>query len=106
MVGDATWVKRYAGIRTVGRWDARHDQRWGLDWHRNEGIELTLLSRGRLAFATDAGEQVLRPGDLTVTRPWQRHRVGAPFVTPGRLHWLILALADCSSAAHRRSTRR
>jgi AraC-like DNA-binding protein len=78
------------GVRTVGRWDARHEQRWGLDWHRNEGVELTLLSRGRLAFATDAGEHVLRPGDLTVTRPWQRHRVGAPFVTPGRLHWLIL----------------
>ena len=78
------------GVRTVGRWDARHDQRWGLDWHRNEGIELTLLSRGRLAFATDAGEHLLHPGELTVTRPWQRHRVGAPFVTPGRLHWLIL----------------
>ena len=37
------------------------DQRWGLDWHRNEGIELTLLARGRLAFATDAGRHLLRP---------------------------------------------
>ena len=43
------------GIRTVGCWDAREDQGWGLDWHRNEGIELTMLERGRLAFATDAG---------------------------------------------------
>ena len=78
------------GVRTVGRWDARHDQRWGLDWHRNEGIELTLLSRGRLVFATDAGRHLLGPGDLTITRPWQRHRVGDPHVTTGRLHWLIL----------------
>ena len=78
------------GVRTVGYWDAREDQGWGLDWHRNEGIELTLLARGRLAFATDAGEHVLRPGDLTITRPWQRHRVGDPHVTTGRLHWLIL----------------
>jgi AraC family L-rhamnose operon regulatory protein RhaS len=78
------------GIRTVGTWDARHDQGWGLPWHRNEGIELTLLSRGRLGFATDEGEHALRPGDLTITRPWQRHRVGDPHVTTSRLHWLIL----------------
>jgi AraC family L-rhamnose operon regulatory protein RhaS len=32
----------------------------------------------------------LNSGDLTVTRPWQRHRVGDPHVTAGRLHWLIL----------------
>jgi AraC family L-rhamnose operon regulatory protein RhaS len=69
-------------IRTVGTWDTTRDQDWGLPWHRNEGIELTLLSRGRLAFATDAGSHLLRPGDLTITRPWQRHRVGDPHVRP------------------------
>jgi AraC family L-rhamnose operon regulatory protein RhaS len=78
------------GVRTVGYWDAARRQTWGLDWHRNEGIELTWLESGTLAFATDALTTTLRPGDLTITRPWQRHRVGAPDVTPGRLHWLIL----------------
>ena len=33
-------------VRTVGYWDALHDQRWGLDWHRNEGIELTFVAQG------------------------------------------------------------
>lgn len=77
-------------VKAVGYWDARHAQRWGLDWHRNEGVELTFLESGSLDFAVDAQRFRLRPGDLTITRPWQLHRVGDPNVGPGRLHWLIL----------------
>ncbi|TWT83611.1 HTH-type transcriptional activator RhaS [Planctomycetes bacterium CA13] len=78
------------GIKTVGFWDAQHDQNWGLDWHRNEGIELTLLESGRVGFSVEGDDHQLRPGDLTVTRPWQSHRVGCPNVGAGRLHWLII----------------
>jgi AraC family L-rhamnose operon regulatory protein RhaS len=78
------------GVKSVGYWDARHAQAWGLDWHRNEGIELTFLERGAVAFAVDDHRCPLRAGDVTVTRPWQRHRVGDPRVGAGRLHWLIL----------------
>lgn len=78
------------GVSTVGFWDAEHDQDWGLDWHRNEGLELTFLESGRLAFAADNHRYRLDPDDLTLTRPWQPHRVGDPHVTAGRLHWLIL----------------
>jgi AraC family L-rhamnose operon regulatory protein RhaS len=77
-------------VRTVGYWDADHDQRWGLDWHRNEGLELTYCAGGRVAFAVDGQRFLLKSGDLTVTRPWQLHRVGDPVVTASRLHWLIL----------------
>ena len=54
------------------------------------GHRADLARAGTLPFATDALRTRLRPGDLTITRPWQRHRVGDPHVTPGRLHWLIL----------------
>ncbi|MBN2562111.1 MAG: AraC family transcriptional regulator [Phycisphaerae bacterium] len=77
-------------VSSVGFWDAAHDQEWGLDWHRNEGIELTFLESGRLPFAIEKGQYDLRAGEMTITRPWQPHRVGDPFVTAGRLHWLIL----------------
>jgi AraC family L-rhamnose operon regulatory protein RhaS len=77
-------------LRTLGYWDARNDQEWGLDWHRNEGIEFTYLARGQVDFAVDGCDYHLRHGHLTITRPWQRHRVGAPNVTASRLHWLIL----------------
>ena len=80
------------GVKVVGFWDAGRKQDWGLDWHRNEGIELTLLERGTLGFAVDGQEFLLKPGDLTFTRPWQRHRVGDPLVAAGRLHFLILDL--------------
>ena len=28
------------GLSSVGYWDAKEPQDWGLDWHRNEGIEI------------------------------------------------------------------
>lgn len=78
------------GVKTVGFWDAALPQDWGLPWHRNEGLELTYLESGRLAFAVDGRHCTLKPGDLTITRPWQLHRVGDPNVTAGRLHALIV----------------
>ena len=78
------------GIKTVGFWDARKDQDWMLNWHRNEGIEITFLEQGSLGFSADDHEYRLQSGDLTITRPWQRHRVGLPRVQASRLHWVIL----------------
>jgi AraC family L-rhamnose operon regulatory protein RhaS len=77
-------------VSTVGFWDAAGSQSWGLDWHRNEGIELTYLARGRTAFLVDKEEFLLESGSLTITRPWQRHRLGNPNIGPSRLCWLIL----------------
>ncbi len=77
-------------VKSVGFWDATHDQTWGLDEHHNEGIELTFLETGTLGFAVNSKEFQLKADDLTITRPWQKHRVGLPNVTAGRLHWLIL----------------
>lgn len=88
--GHALRPAELAGVKMVGYWDAEKDQEWGLGWHRNEGIEFTFLERGRLHFG--AGDQVwdLRPDDITITRPWQLHRVGDPAVSSSRLTWLIL----------------
>ncbi|NUN93233.1 MAG: AraC family transcriptional regulator [Verrucomicrobiae bacterium] len=77
-------------VRSIGFWDASRTQTWGLDWHRNEGIEITYLARGKTGFAVDGRAHPLRRGDLTITRPWQLHRVGDPAVGASRLHWLIL----------------
>lgn len=77
-------------ICSMGIWDARRDQDWGLPWHRNEGIEFAYLARGTLAFSVEGRSVPLRRGHLTITRPWQVHRIGDPHVTPSRLHWIIL----------------
>lgn len=74
----------------AGYWDAPADQNWGLDWHCNEGIEIAYLSAGRLPFAVGEKPSLMKAGDLTITRPWQRHRVGNPKVTASHYSWLIL----------------
>ncbi len=78
-------------ICLLGYWDASRAQAWGLDWHRNEGLELSFVEAGQVPFAVDGGKSVLlEPGHLTITRPWQRHRVGNPEVPASRYHWLII----------------
>jgi len=77
-------------LRSAGSWDVPCNQTWGLDWHRNEGVEFVFIESGRLGFAVDDQSYPLRPGHLTVTRPWQRHRLGLPHVEACRMIWLIL----------------
>ena len=88
--GEALPARDLRELRSLGMWDAREDQSWGLNWHRNEGIELAYLSAGRLECAAEGKPFHLVPGSFSITRPWQRHRVGAPHVTASRLIWLIL----------------
>ena len=78
------------GLKTVGYWDAVRAQNWGLPWHQNEGIEITFLESGNLCFAAGEKEYTLQPDTLTITRPWQKHRVGNPLVSTSKLHWFIL----------------
>jgi len=77
-------------VCSVGFWNAIGTQNWGLDWHRNEGIELTYLARGKFEFLVDSEEYLLESGHLTVTRPWQNHRVGNPNIKACRLYFLIV----------------
>jgi len=77
-------------LKSVGFWHADHDQDWGLDWHRNEGIEITFLESGEIGFGVNNHRYAPRPGDLMITRPWQPHTVGTPTIGASRLHWLIL----------------
>ncbi len=78
------------GVCSVGSWNAPTNQSWGLDWHCNEGLELTYLAAGTVGFATELFKGDLKSGSLTVTRPWQPHCVGNPNVNASNLIWLIL----------------
>ncbi|MDO8540888.1 MAG: AraC family transcriptional regulator [Opitutaceae bacterium] len=80
------------GLLSLGFWDARGDQDWGMDFHRNEGVEICLLETGSMRFAVDHATHPLGPGDLTITRPWQIHRQGDPHISAGRLHWATIAV--------------
>ena len=74
----------------AGYWNAPGQQDWGLGRHCNEGIEIGYVSAGRLPFGIDQKALTVRPGELTITRPWQRHRVGDPNVPACHYSWVIL----------------
>lgn len=78
------------GLSSIGFWDAGGTQDWGLDPHRNEGVEIMFLETGSMGFTADGKKHHLRAGNFTITRPWQLHKLGAPNIGPGRVHWLIL----------------
>jgi len=78
------------GLQSVGYWDAKQEQKWGLPWHRNEGIELTFLETGNMPFSVNGKELGLHAGSLAITRPWQPHKLGHPNIGIGRLHWIII----------------
>ena len=42
--------KELSSIESIGFWDSNKTQNWGLDWHRNEGIEICYLESGGLVF--------------------------------------------------------
>jgi len=78
------------GIKSIGYWNIKKHQNWGLDWHTNEGIELCFLESGNLHFMLSEEKYQLQPFDLTITRPWIVHKLGNPTVDLSKLYWLIL----------------
>jgi AraC-like DNA-binding protein len=83
-------LRRVTAVRSVGVWDARSPQSWGLPWHTNEGLELTYVARGKVPFEVDGRSWTLTRGAITITRPWQPHRLGDPTLPANRLIWIIL----------------
>ena len=80
------------GLNSVGYWDADEPQDWGLDWHRNEGIEIHFLESGTMPYSQGNIEMELLPNYLTITRPWEAHKVGSPEIGMGKFYWVILDL--------------
>lgn len=78
------------GLTNIGFWNCRGTQDWGLDAHRNEGLEIVYLETGGMGFEVDGRSHSLQAGNLTSTRPWQLHKLGDPHIGRGRLSWLIL----------------
>ncbi|MBU2950797.1 AraC family transcriptional regulator [Tamlana agarivorans] len=80
------------GLNSIGYWDANEPQDWGLDWHRNEGIEFHFLESGTMPYAQEGREVELTPNHLTITRPWEAHKVGNPHIGMGKFYWVIIDL--------------
>lgn len=80
------------GLNSIGYWDSNEPQDWGLDWHRNEGIEFHFLESGSMPYSQENKETILTPDHMTITRPWEAHKVGNPHVGMGKFYWIIIDL--------------
>ena len=80
------------GLNSIGYWDADKPQDWGLDWHRNEGLEIHFLESGYMPYSQEGKETILTPDHLTITRPWEIHKVGNPNIGMGKFYWIIIDL--------------
>lgn len=78
------------GVNSMGYLDVVGEQDWGIEAHRNEGIEICLQATGTAVLIVDGARHVMSPGTLSVTRPWQLHQLGDPHLGPGRFHWIII----------------
>ena len=78
------------GVKSIGYWNIKKIQDWGLEWHTNEGIEICFLESGNLDFLIKDQKYELQPNDITITRPWIIHKLGSPYVGLCKLHWLII----------------
>lgn len=84
---DPGWLP---GVSSIGYFDVVGRQDWGIPPHRNEGIEICFQETGEARLTVDGRDYRVTANTLTITRPWQLHSVGDPFLKPGRLHWLII----------------
>lgn len=78
------------GIGSMGFMHVVEEQDWGIEPHRNEGIEICFQENGTNTLIVDGNNYLTPSKTLTITRPWQLHQVGSPNLHPGRLHWIIL----------------
>jgi AraC family L-rhamnose operon regulatory protein RhaS len=79
-----------SGVSSFGYWKTTGKQTYGLPVHQNEGIELTLSLQGASPVTVDSVKHTLGPGQIMITRPWQKHSIGNPCFPQGRIGWLIL----------------
>lgn len=82
--------ERLPGICTVGFWDAKYPQSWGLATHCNEGFKIAYLARGSLDLVVDDVAHPFAQGQFIIIRPWQLHSMGGPNVGASRLLWIML----------------
>jgi len=67
--GKKLLTEELTGISSIGYWDIKKLQNWGLDWHTNEGIEICFLDSGSLDFQIGNKNYKLKTNDITITRP-------------------------------------
>lgn len=60
--------------------------------HRNEGLEIVYVSKGQLRWEVEGQEELVTPGSVYFTLPWQEHGSAQEFEPGHEWHFIVLAL--------------
>lgn len=73
-----------------------------LDLHRNSGIEICFVKKGRYDWQVESKEYLVYPGEGFVTCPWEYHGNSLGVVELGEIYWLIITpeLFDKEGGCH------
>lgn len=86
-------------IRTFG--EARHQSAEPrLPPHFNPGIEICLCRAGVYRWNVEGEIVEIKPGELSITRPWEKHSGVDNVLGPGRLSWMILNATGDADGNH------
>ncbi len=77
-------------IKMMGCGIVTDSSRHALPIHRNPGIEICLLVKGRFEWTIEGSRYVMYPGDCTFTMPWQEHGGTQGIMDIGQLLWIII----------------
>jgi AraC family L-rhamnose operon regulatory protein RhaS len=69
--------------------------------HRNQGMEIVLVEHGHLEWAVDRIPEVLTPGTVFFTLPWQIHGSLMLREPPNRIFYTLFSLPDGSHDSER-----
>lgn len=84
-------LPRFPYIRAFGMQRCRHIKPGTLHSHRNPGIEICYIYKGKYDWQVEGRNYRLYPGDAFVTCPWQRHGSPQGTLDIGILSWMIIA---------------
>jgi len=83
-------LQPFPHIRMLGRAVVTDSSHHGLAIHRNPGIEICILDKGRFEWTIEESRFVMYPGDCTFTMPWQEHGGTQGIMDIGQLSWIIV----------------
>lgn len=89
------------GIKQFGGWSPKK-RRYKLPTHKNQGLEIVLVTKGELLWEVEGRREWVRAGSLFFTLPWQAHGGVEREQPASELFFIILALDKVYSKATRR----
>lgn len=83
-------LRNFPHINMFGCREFKSAVKDSLPKHRNLGIEICLILKGRFEWDVAGRNCLLYPGDATVTMPWQEHGGTYGAMDVGKLAWIII----------------